>query len=55
MDCNPLGDEGIAALADGLRWNCYLENLSVQYCGIGCYGAGALALDVIANDYCKLT
>jgi len=37
LDCNPLGDEGIAALADGLRWNGYLEKLHVQYCGIGCY------------------
>jgi len=55
LDYNPLGDEGIAALADGLRWNCFLENLSVSYCGIGCYGAGALAQDVIANEYCKLT
>ena len=55
LNCNPLGDEGIAALADGLRWNGYLEKLHVQYCGIGCYGVGALAQDVIANDYCRLT
>ena len=25
LDMNPLGDEGIAALADGLRWNYSLK------------------------------
>ena len=39
----------------GCRWNGKLEELSLEYCGIGCYGAGALAIDVVGNGYCKLT
>ncbi len=31
-----------------------METLSLQYCGIGAYGASALAQDIVANDYCVL-
>ena len=31
LDMNPLGDEGVAALTDGLRWNACLEVLMRAY------------------------
>jgi hypothetical protein len=44
LDMNPaIGDEGIAALARGLRTNRTLKVLTLSYCGLGPSGAASIA------------
>ncbi|KAH9586299.1 Leucine-rich repeat [Trypanosoma melophagium] len=47
LDFNPLGDAGAQAIANGVRWNGSLEDLSLQYCQIFSLGANALAEGVL--------
>lgn len=47
VDFNDLGDAGVKALCNGVRWNGSLHFLSLEYCRIGCHGASEIASSVI--------
>ncbi|CCW64621.1 unnamed protein product [Phytomonas sp. EM1] len=54
LDFNPIGDKGIEALCNGLRWNTKLTDLSLQYCEISYSGAPFIAASVIECSNVKI-
>eukprot|EP00796_Vickermania_ingenoplastis_P012054 gene12054-8306_t len=50
MDFSPLGDDGIRALCDGLRWNGTLKYLSLDHCGLTSVGTEVIASRVLKGS-----
>jgi hypothetical protein len=50
LDFNAIGDEGVQALAQGLKHNTHLKVLSLQYCRIGPSGGTVLGDEIVRSS-----